>query len=59
MIEQAYSIKTLTPQQRALLNEIRKETEAPYKDILDGIKRYGNDRNKIINYLREIATVYA
>lgn len=42
-----------------LLNEIRKETEAPYRNIIDGIRKYGNDRNKVINYLREIAIVYA
>ncbi len=59
MIEEKCNIKTLTPQQRALLNEIRKETEAPYRDIIDGIRKYGNDRNKVINYLREIAIVYA
>lgn len=59
MTEQKYSIKTLTPQQRALLNEIRKETEAPYRSIIDGIRKYGNDRNKVINYLRQMAIVYA
>lgn len=59
MTEQKYSIKTFTPQQRMLLNEIRKETEAPYRNIIDGIRKYGNDRNKVINYLREIAIVYA
>lgn len=59
MKEQKYNIKTFTPQQRMLLNEIRKETEAPYRNIIDGIRKYGNDRNKVINYLREIAIVYA
>ncbi len=59
MIEEKCNIKTLTSQQRALLNEIRKETKAPYRDIIDGIRKYGNDRNKVINYLREIAIVYA
>lgn len=59
MKEQKYSIKTFTPQQRMLLNEIRKETEAPYRNTIDGIRKYGNDRNKVINYLREIAIVYA
>ena len=59
MKEQKYSIKTFTPQQHMLLNEIRKETEAPYRNIIDGIRKYGNDRNKVINYLREIAIVYA
>lgn len=57
--EQKNDVKTITPQQIVLLKEIRKETEAPYKDILYGIRKYGNDRNKIINYLREIAIVYA
>ena len=59
MTEQKYGIKTLTPQQHVLLNEIRKETEAPYRIIIDGIRRYGNDHDKVINYLREIAIVYA
>ncbi len=59
MTEQKYSIKTLTPQQRALLSKIRKETEAPYRNIIDGIRKYGSDRDKVINYLREIAIVYA
>ena len=59
MAERKNVTKTLTPEQIVLLKEIRKETEAPYSDILDGIKRYGNDRNKIINFLREIAVIYA
>lgn len=42
-----------------LLKEIRKQTQAPYSDIVEGIRIYKLDKKEIVNYLREIAVVYA
>ena len=49
----------LTPQELELLKEIRKQTKASYCSIIAGIKKYGLDKESVINYLREIAIVYA
>ena len=49
----------LTPQELELLKEIREQTKAPYHSIIAGIKKCGLDKEAIINYLREIAIVYA
>ena len=49
----------LTPQELELLKEIRKQTKAPYCSIIAGIKKCGLDKKSVINYLREIAIVYA
>ena len=49
----------LTPQELELLKEIRKQTEASYHSIIAGIKKCGLDKESVINYLREIAIVYA
>lgn len=49
----------LTPQELELLKEIRKQTKASYRSIIVGIKKCGLDKESVINYLREIAIVYA
>ena len=49
----------LTPQELELLKEIRKQTKASYCSIIAGIKKCGIDKEAVINYLREIAIVYA
>ena len=49
----------LTPQELELVKEIREQTKASYRSIIDGIKKYGLDKESVINYLREIAIVYA
>ena len=51
--------KRLSEKELALLKAIRKETGAPCRDIIDGIAKYGVDHDKVVNYLREIAIVYA
>lgn len=48
----------ITPSEIELLKEIRKQTQAPYSDIVEGIRIYKLDKKKIVNYLREIAIVY-
>lgn len=42
-----------------LLKEIREQTKASYHSIITGIKKCGLDKEAVINYLREIAIVYA
>ena len=49
----------MSPSEIELLKEIRKQTQAPYSDIAEGIRIYKLDKNEIVNYLREIAVVYA
>ena len=49
----------MSPLEIELLKEIRKQTQAPYSDIAKGIRIYKLDKTAIINYLREIAIVYA
>ena len=49
----------LTPQELELVKEIREQPKASYCSIIDGIKKYGLDKESVINYLREIAIVYA
>ena len=49
----------LTPQELELLKEIREQTNASYRSIIAGIKKCGLDKEAVINYLREIAIVYA
>lgn len=49
----------LTPQEYELLKEIREQTKASYCSIIDGIKKCGLDKESVIDYLREIAIVYA
>jgi len=49
----------LSPSEVELLKEIREQTQAPYRDIVEGIRIYKLDKKKIVNYLREIAIVYA
>ena len=51
--------RKLTPQEYELLKEIREQTKAPYCSIIAGIKKCGLDKESVINYLREIAIVYA
>ena len=53
------AIYKMSPLEIELLKEIRKQTQAPYSDIAKGIKIYKLDKTAIINYLREIAIVYA
>lgn len=52
-------VRKLTPQEYELLKEIREQTKASYCSIIDGIKKCGLDKESVINYLREIAIVYA
>lgn len=49
----------MSPSEIELLKEIRKQTQAPYSDIAEGIRIYKLDKKEIVNYLREIAVVYA
>ena len=49
----------LTPQEYELLKEIREQTKVPYCSIIAGIRKCGLDKESVINYLREIAIVYA
>lgn len=49
----------MSPSEIELLKEIRKQTQAPYSDIAEGIRIYKLDKKKVLNYLREIAVVYA
>ena len=49
----------LTPKEYELLKEIREQTKASYRSIITGIKKCGLDKEAVINYLREIAIVYA
>jgi len=49
----------MSPSEVELLKEIRKQTQAPYSDIAEGIRIYKLDKKEIINYLREMAVVYA
>lgn len=49
----------MSPSEVELLKEIRKQTQAPYRDIVEGIRIYKLDKKEIVNYLREIAVVYA
>ena len=51
--------RKLTPQEYELLKEIREQTKAPYCSIIAGIRKCGLDKESVINYLREIAIVYA
>jgi len=51
--------RKLTPQEYELLKEIREQTKASYCSIIAGIKKCGLDKESVINYLREIAIVYA
>ena len=49
----------MTYQELALIKEIREETEAPYRMILNAIKVHGLDHDAIIDYIREHSIVYA
>ena len=49
----------MTNQEIILLKEVRKETEASYSSIVEAIKQCGLDKEAVIDYLREIAIVYA
>ena len=50
---------TMTYQELALIKEIREETEAPYRMILNAIKAQGLDHDAIIDHIREHSIVYA
>lgn len=51
--------RKLTPDEFNLMKEIRKQTEASYRDIIAGIKIHGLDKEAVIDYLREICVVSA
>jgi translation elongation factor EF-Ts len=49
----------MTKEELGFLKALREKTEAPYKDIIEGMKQRGLDEQAVIDYLREIAIVYA